>query len=54
MDDNFNRAITLLRERYGNQQLIISSHIDNLIKLENVSGSRASIKELRNLYDKIE
>ena len=28
--------------------------MDNLIKLENVSGSRASIKELRNLYDKID
>ena len=28
--------------------------MDNLIKLENVSGSRASIKELRNVYDKIE
>ena len=50
---NFIRALTLLRERYGNPQLIISSHVDNLIKLEKLSGLRASIKELRNLYDKI-
>ena len=33
--------MTLLRERYGNPQLIIS-------------GYRAPIKELRNIYDKIE
>ena len=51
---NFDRAMALLRERYGNPQLIISSHMDSLLKLEKVSGSRSSIKELRNLYDKIE
>ena len=52
--ENFVRAMTLLRERYGNPQLIISSHMDSLIKLEKISGYRAPIKELRNLYDKIE
>ena len=50
--ENFGRAMNLLRERYGNPQLIISSHMDSLIKLEKVSGSKAS--SLRNLYDKIE
>ena len=52
--ENFGRALNLLRERYGNPQLIISSHMDKLIKLERVSGFQASIKELRNLHDKIE
>ena len=52
--DNFERAMTLLRERYGNPQLIISTRMDNLIKLEKNSGYRAPIKELRNIYDKIE
>ena len=49
--ENYIRAWNLLIERYGNPQLVISSHMNNLIKLEKVSG--ANVKELRTLYDKV-
>ena len=45
-------AWKLLKERYGNPQLIISCHKNNLIKLNKVNG--ANVKELRDLYDKTE
>ena len=41
-----------MKERYGNPQLIISCHKNNLIKLNKVNG--ANVKELRDLYDKTE
>ena len=52
--ENFSQAMGLLRQRYGNPQLIISAHMEKLFELERISGSRASIKDLRNLYDRIE
>ena len=30
--ENYNSARKILEERYGNKQLIISSHMDNLLK----------------------
>ena len=50
-NDNYSNAWNLLKERYGNPQLITSCHINNLIELEAVSGS--NVKDLRNLFDKI-
>ena len=50
--ENYTEALKLLNNRYGNPQLVISSHMNNLIKLDKVSG--ANVKELRHLYDKIE
>ena len=54
-DENFEHALSLLRERYGNPQLIISTHMNKLLKLEKIysNGTRAA-KELRCLHDKIE
>ena len=49
---NDRHAWELLKERYGNPQLIISCHVNNLIKLDKVNGANA--KELRDFYDKIE
>ena len=51
-NENYIQAWQLLNERYGNPQLIISTHMNNLIKLDKVNG--ANVKDLRALYDKIE
>ena len=41
----------MLKERYGNPQLITFCHINNLIELKAVSGS--NVKDLRDLFSKI-
>ncbi|XP_020611283.1 uncharacterized protein LOC110049797 [Orbicella faveolata] len=46
-------ARKILEERYGNKQLIISSHVDNLLKLPVVSSVN-DVKDIRQLYDKTE
>ena len=48
-NDNYSNVWNILKERYGNPQLITSCHINNLI--EAVSGS--NVKDLRDLFDKI-
>ena len=50
-NDGYSSVRNLLKERYGNPQLITSCHINNLIELEAVSGS--NVKDLRDLFDKI-
>ena len=50
-NDNYTNVWNILKERYGNPQLITSCHINNLIELEAVSGS--NVKDLRDLFDKI-
>ena len=50
-NDNYSNVWNILKERYGNPQLITSCHINNLIELEAVSGS--NVKDLRDLFDKI-
>ena len=51
-NDTYIQAWELLKERYGNPQLIISTHMNELIKLNKVNGS--NVTELRELYDPIE
>ena len=50
--ENYKAAWELLNERYGNDQLIISSHMNDIIKLEPVFTP--NVKNLRKLYDKID
>ena len=50
--DNYVQAKELLKRRFGNSQLIISSHMNNLISLNKIINR--NVKELRILYDKIE
>ena len=52
-NDNYMQALGLLKERYGNPQLVIASHMDKLLKVDKVNISKNS-KELRSLYDQIE
>ena len=51
-NENYTVAWQLLDERYGNEQLIITCHMSNLVKLDPVI--QASVKEIRKLHDTIE
>ena len=46
-NDNYSNAWNLLKERYGNLQLITSCHIQNFIELEAVSGSNVKDSKLQ-------
>lgn len=50
-ESNYNAAVDILKERFGKTQLIISGHMDELLKLPNCPNDRAS--SLRYLYDKV-
>ena len=50
--DNYSEALKLLKERFGNIQVIISTHMNKLINLERVTS--CNVIQLRQLYDKIE
>lgn len=52
-NENYEIALKLLHERYGDPQVIVSAHMNKLLTLENVKGSR-DIKSMRKLYDQIE
>ena len=51
--NNYEEAISVLKRRFGNKQLIISRHMDALLNLETVT-SLHNLKGLRTLYDSIE
>ena len=50
-NEAYEEAFTLLKNRCGNPQLIISPHMNNWIVLEKVANS--NVKELRNLFDRV-
>ena len=51
--DNYIEAVKILQDRFGNKQLIISKHMDKLLKLPSISSLR-DVKSLRSVYDSIE
>ena len=52
LTSDYNKAWKLLEEIYGSPKLVMSSQINNLIKLVKVTGS--NVRELRCFFDKIE
>ena len=50
--ENYETAKEMLEKRFGNKQLVISSHVKKLLDLEFIDSK--NVKGLRNLYDKIE
>ena len=52
-NENFKEAVQLLESRYGNKQVIVNSHMEELIKINPVKG-KDDTKGLRELYDKVE
>ena len=47
---NHEKAVDLLKQRFGNRQMVISSHIEVLTKLPKVE-SIGEVKKLRSLYE---
>ena len=52
-NDNFKVAVSILKDRFANPQLLISSYMDSLLKLPSVNSVEQPSR-LRELYDKIE
>ena len=52
-NDNYKEALDILKSRYGDPQLIITYHMNNLLNIENVN-SLSDLKKLRHLHDEIE
>ena len=50
-EENYQSAIELLNQRFGNQQQVISAHMDELLKIPACTGNKSS--QLRFVYDKI-
>lgn len=50
---NYKEAIEILKNRYGNKQLIISSHMEKLLSINSVT-SVYDITKIRSLYDELE
>jgi len=50
---NYKEAINVLKERYGNPQVLISAHMDRLINMNKVSN-KEDIQSLRKLYNSVE
>lgn len=50
---NYNEAIAILKERYGNEQVLISAHMEALLKVPKIRH-KDDLKGLRKLYNDIE
>lgn len=51
--ENYKEAIDILCERYGNEQVLISAHMQSLLKIQKIR-SKDNIKSLRTLYNHVE
>ncbi|XP_068684929.1 uncharacterized protein [Montipora foliosa] len=49
---NYEKAIDLLKKRFGNRQIAISSHMEALTKIPKITSIH-EVKRLRNLYDTV-
>ena len=52
-EPNYSAAIEMLQERYGDKQVLISTHMNKLLNLSN-SGNLNDLKYLRQLYNNID
>ena len=52
-EPNYSTAIEMLQKRYGDKQVLISSHMNKLLNLSN-SGKLNDLKYLRQLYNNID
>ena len=51
--ENYNQAIEILENRYGNKQRLITSHTDQLLSISPITSTN-DIEKIRKIYDKIE
>ena len=52
-EQNYQEALELLKQRYGNKQRIISAHMNELLTIKKIEKDRDFV-ELRKMYDGIE
>ena len=52
-NQNYDKALDLMKERYGNTQLIISCHMNELLKLRRINSDN-EVAKIRKFYDDIE
>lgn len=50
-ESNYKRAVDLLKERFGQKQVLINAHMDALLK---IPAATNDVKKLRSLYDACE
>ena len=53
MNANYEEAITILKTRFGNKQMIVNKHMDDLINMVPVYSNH-DLRGLRQLYDLVE
>ena len=51
-NNNYGEAINILKDRFGNKQIIISSQMNSLLKLPMVKEN--GLQQLRSFYDEVE
>ena len=51
--ENYKEAVKILSDRYGNKQLLITSHMDKLMNIKPVASTR-DLTKIREVYDLIE
>ena len=52
-NDNYDKAWELLQERFGNTQVIITSHMNELLKMRKITSEK-DLQGMRKLYDDVE
>ncbi|XP_066916600.1 uncharacterized protein [Clytia hemisphaerica] len=52
-DKNYKEAVSLLSDRFGSKQVVITHHMDTLLQILPVKAG-TDVKQLRAVYDKIE
>ena len=51
--DNYDKAIKIIRDRFANEQLLITTNIDKLLSIPTVNSTN-NIENLREVYNKVE
>ena len=51
---NYEEAVEILEKRFGDQELIVSKHMETLLGVEPVPASDKNSRSLRRLYDEVE
>ena len=51
--ENYEEAVGILKDRFGNEQVLISAHMESLLRIKKIT-SRDNVKGLRMLYNHVE
>ena len=51
--ENYKQAVAILKNRYGNEQVLISAHMESMLRIKKIK-SKENVRGLRTLYNHIE